>query len=94
MSSNDKIKVAGITLRVDKPTNIAIHRLFGWVIWQFPRPQKKGYLGAIRPPGAEQAWLPAVIRAEEDRVKVYGNVTEKYSSPEQAVEFFQEKNSS
>lgn len=88
MSSMNKIKVGGIELRSDKPTNVAMHRLFGWVIWQFPRLQEKGYQGAVRPPAAEQEWIPAIIRADESRVMVYGNAGKSYSTPEEAAEYF------
>ena len=90
MSSENSNVVAGIKLRTDKPTNIALHRLYGWVIWQFPRPQGKGYQGAIRPPEAGQNWIPAVIRAEENRVKIFSNAGKTYASPEKAMEYFQE----
>ncbi len=92
MSSIDKRTVAGISLRSDKPTNVAVRRLFGWVIWQFPHLQKNGYLGAIRPPGAGHNWLPAVIFSDKDRVRVYGNITEEYASPEKALAFFHKEN--
>ncbi len=88
MSSKNKSKVGGIELRNDKPTNVAMHRLFGWVIWQFPRPQDKGYQGAVRPPAVEQAWIPAVIRADVSRVMVYGNAGKSYPTPEEAAEYF------
>jgi hypothetical protein len=88
MSSMDNITVAGIKLNTDQPTDVAMHRLFGWVIWQFPQPQDKGYLGAVRPPEAGYEWLPAVIRADKNRVKVYGNVEKIYPTPEEALEYF------
>ena len=91
MRRADTNTVAGIKLRTDKPTNVALHRWFDWVIWQFPRPQKKGYQGAVRPPEAGYNWIPAVIRDDENRVKVYGNAGKTYPTPEEAVEFFQEK---
>ncbi|MFL7838151.1 MAG: hypothetical protein ACK2T4_00355 [Candidatus Promineifilaceae bacterium] len=88
MSSKEKIKVAGIKLRTDKPTNVAMDQLFGWVIWQFPQPQRRGYQGAVRPPEPEHAWIPAVIEIDNNRVRVYGNAGEMYPTPEKAVEFF------
>ncbi len=88
MSSDESISVAGIRLRTDKPTNVAMHRLFGWVIWQFPLPKKKGFQGAVRPPAGESEWIPAVIRADKNRVKVYGNVEKRFPTPEAAVEYF------
>jgi hypothetical protein len=91
MSSKENISVAGIKVHTNKPTNVAMHKLFGWVIWQFPRPKKKGYQGAVRPPETGSEWIPAVIRADKNRVKVYGNAGKTYPTPEKAVEFFQEK---
>ena len=90
MSNQEKYNVAGIALRTDKHTNIALHRLYGWVIWQFPRLRNNGYLAAIRPPLVDQEWIPAIIRADRNQVKVYGNAGKKYATPEEAVEFFQE----
>ena len=87
----ENIIVAGIKLNTDQPTDVAMHRLFGWVIWQFPQPQNKGYLGAVRPPEAGYEWLPALIRADKNRVKVYGNAGENYPTPEKALEFFNER---
>jgi len=94
MSSEDTNTIAGIKLRTDKPTNVALHRLFGWVIWQFPRAQKKGYQGAVRPAESGHEWIPAVIQADENRVKVFGNAGKTYPTPEKAVEFFQESKKS
>ncbi len=94
MSSGDKIVVAGIKLRTDRPTNVKLDDLYGWVIWQFPRPQKAGYCGAVRPPSAEHKWFPALILTEKNRVQVYGNLDKQYSTPERAVNYFQEKESS
>ena len=88
MSSDESISVAGIKLRTDAPTNVAMHRLFDWVIWQFPRPQKNGFQGAVRPPEEGNEWIPAVIRADQNRIKVYGNAGTTYPSPEAAVEYF------
>lgn len=90
MSKDENITVGGIKLRTDKPTNVAMHRLFGWVIWQFPQPQTKGYQGAVRPPEPDHEWIPAVIQADENRVRVYGNAGGKYPTPEKAIEFFNE----
>jgi hypothetical protein len=94
MSNKEKIDVAGIKLRTDKPTNVAMHRMFDWVIWQFPQPQKKGYVGAVRPPETEHEWFPAIIQADNNRVRVYGNAENKYPTPEKAAEFFKDDESS
>jgi hypothetical protein len=93
MSQEEYSNVAGIKLRTDKPTNVALHRLFGWVIWQFPLPQKKGYKGAVRPPIGDLAWIPAIIRTDKKLVKIYGNLDKRYATPEKAVQYFQEKGS-
>jgi hypothetical protein len=94
MSSIENIIVAGIKLHADQPTDVAMHRLFGWVIWQFPQPEQKGFLGAVRPPEPGYEWMPAVIRADKNRVKVYGNAGDNYPTPEKALEFFNQKKSS
>jgi hypothetical protein len=88
MSNKEKIDVAGIKLRTDRPTNVAMHRLFEWVIWQFPEPQSRGYIGAVRPPEPDYKWIPAIIQADNNRVRVYGNAEDQYPTPEKAAEFF------
>jgi hypothetical protein len=94
MSSKERIDVAGIKLRTDRPTNVALHRLYKWVIWQFPQPLKNGYQGAVRPPEPDHDWIPAVIQVENNRVRVYGNAAGNYPTPEKAVEFFDEEENS
>jgi hypothetical protein len=84
--------VAGVKLRLDKPTNVAMRSLYGWVIWQFPVPQKKGFQAAVRPPLADHAWLPAIVRADKNRVKIYGHIDEQYASPDAALAYFKELN--
>jgi hypothetical protein len=90
---NDKPSrvIDGIKLRLDKPTNVAIQRLFGWVIWQFPLPQKKGFQAAVRPPVVGHDWFPAIVRADKNQVKIFGNASEHYTSPEAAVAYFKER---
>jgi hypothetical protein len=90
MSSEKENIIAGIKLHTDKPTDVSLHRLYGWVIWQFPRSEKRGFQAAIRPPLAEHDWIPALIQAEKDRARVYGNALKRYPTPEEAAEFFQE----
>ncbi len=90
--SNQQMVIAGIRLRTDRPTGLSYRQLYQWVIWQFPRPQKKGFCGAVRPPIAEHEWIPAVIHADKERVEVYAHLNQMFPSPETAVEYFyQEK---
>ena len=86
--SNQNRVVAGVKLRSDRPTTLTYGQLFHWVIWQYPRPLKKGFCGAVRPPIAEHEWIPAVIQADKERVQVYAHVGETFSTPETAVEYF------
>ena len=90
MSSKDNITVAGIKLPTDKPTHVDKHRLIGWVIWQFTQPEKKGFHGAVRPPETDHEWIPAVIQADENRVRVFGNSGQVFPTPEKAVAYFNE----
>lgn len=80
--------VAGVKLRSDRPTTLTYRQLFRWVIWQYPRPLKKGFCGAVRPPIAEHDWIPAVIQVDKERVQVYAHIGETFSTPETAVAFF------
>lgn len=91
MSSEDREIIAGIRLRKDKPTNVTMDKLYGWVIWQFPNPQKGGYQGAVRPPLVDHEWIPAVIQADNKRVRVYGNAGMTFPTPEDAAGYFREK---
>jgi hypothetical protein len=80
--------VAGIELHPDRPTTLTYHQLFQWVIWQFPIRRQKGFCGAVRPPEAEQEWIPAIIQSDNKRVQVYAHVGETFPTPETAVEYF------
>ena len=82
--------IAGVKLRSDRPTTLSYHQLYQWVIWQFPRPSRKGFCGAVRPPIAEHEWIPAVILADKERVRVYAHLDQTFPSPETAVEYFNE----
>ena len=86
--SNQNRYIAGIKFRSDRPTSLTYRQLFHWVIWQFPRPWKKGFCGAVRPPIAEHEWIPAVIQVDKERVQVYGHLGETFPTPETAVEYF------
>jgi hypothetical protein len=89
MSNQQKqIVVAGIKLRSDRPTLISCHQLYQWVIWQFPRANKKYFCGAVRPPGATYGWIPAKIRADKEKIRIYAHLGETFPSPETAVEYF------
>lgn len=88
--SSMEIIVAGLKLRIDRPTTVSFTDLRNWVIWQFPQREKKGYRGAVRPALADQMWLPAIIQDDRERVRIYAHVQEKFSSPETAVAYFAE----
>lgn len=90
--SNQNRVVAGIKLRSDRPTTLTYSQLFHWVIWQFPRPRKKDFCGAVRPPTAEDGWIPALIQVDKERVQVYAHVGETFATPESAVEYFSDSN--
>jgi hypothetical protein len=90
MNSSEKA-IAGVTLRSKKPTTVPFSAIADWVIWQFPQREKKGYRGAVRPPGEQYSWLPAVVLPETESVRVYGHLDEAYHTPETAVAFFSKK---
>jgi hypothetical protein len=82
--------IAGIKLRKDRPTTASFADLGEWVLWQFPRRERRGYRGAVRPASADQQWLPAIIQADRGRVQIYGHIDASYPSPETAVAYFTE----
>jgi len=84
--------VAGIELDPNRPTTLTYHQLFQWVIWQFPVRRQKGFCGAVRPPEADQRWIPAIIQSDSKRVQVYAHVGETFPTPETAVEYFNTSN--
>lgn len=84
------IVIAGVRLRSDRPTTVAYRQLYQWVVWQFPRPSRKGFFGAVRPPIADHAWFPALIQVDKKRVQVFAHLDQAYSSPESAAEYFDE----
>lgn len=90
MNSNETT-VAGITLRAGKPTTLPFSAIADWVIWQFPQHEKKGYRGAVRPPGEPYSWLPAVVLPGTESVRIYGHLDETYHTPEAALTFFSKK---
>lgn len=89
--NSSKTAVAGVALRSSKPTTIPFAAIADWVIWQFPQREKKGYRGAVRPPGEQYSWLPAVVLPQSESVRLYGHLDETYHSPEAAVTFFNKK---
>jgi len=78
--------VAGITLKMDAPTDLSFGQLFTWTIWQFPRKQAGGLLGAVHPPLAEHGWFPAIIHVKDRRAQVHAHLDETFSSPEAAID--------
>lgn len=83
--------IAGIDLRSDQPTSLTFVELFHWVIWQFPKPEKKGLCGAVRPPLADHEWYPAVIEPDKKRVTVHAHIGKTFASPELAAKFINSK---
>lgn len=84
MPNGKKILIDGIALNANEPTVVPIDRLFTWVIWQFPRPREGGFSGAVHPPEAGHGWYPALINAKGSQVTIYGQVPERFPSPEAA----------
>ncbi len=85
MPTRKKPVIDGIKFELGQPTAVPMERLFGWVIWQFPRARDGGFSGAVHPPEAEHGWYPAIIDANGGRVLVYGDVEERFPSPEAAA---------
>jgi hypothetical protein len=85
MPTRRKPVVDGIKFELDEPTAVPIERLFSWVIWQFPRPRKGGFSGAVHPPETQHGWYPAVIDAAGGRVLIHGHVAERFPTPEAAA---------
>ncbi|HRQ39971.1 MAG TPA: hypothetical protein PLD25_18840 [Chloroflexota bacterium] len=81
--------VAGIAFSNETPTRLAYEELYTWVIWQFPRPQNGGLIGAVHPPTPQHGWIPAVIFGGKKHVEIYAHLNERYPTPESAAEYFQ-----
>jgi hypothetical protein len=84
--------VAGIVLSNDKPTRLAYEELFTWVIWQFPRQQNGGLVGAVHPPTPQYGWIPAVIFAGKKHIEIYAHLNEQFPTPESAAEYLHTQN--
>lgn len=82
------IKLAGLTLATDTPTRLTREELDKWVIWQFPHPHADGFRGAVHPPVAGHGWYPALIRPKAKDIQLFGNIPNPFSSPEEAISFF------
>jgi hypothetical protein len=55
MGANTTFSIDQVTLDTAVPTELPLPACFTWVIWQFPRKQGGGLLGAVRPPTAGTA---------------------------------------
>ena len=83
--------VANIALHTSKATQVGFDDLHTWVIWQFPRKNKKegGLFGAVHPPLAEYGWLPAIIHIKDQNVSIHGHLEKTFPSPETAADFLE-----
>jgi hypothetical protein len=91
METNTAISIDEVTLDTAAPTELPLQALFTWVIWQFPRKQGGGLLGAVRPPTAKHGWFPAIIHNKSKTVLVHGQVERPFSTPEAAADYFNKK---
>ena len=83
----NKLVVADISLKTDSPTTLAFADLYTWVIWQFPKPVAGGLCGAVRPPGSDYNWFPAVVETNREKVRVFAHLEQTYTTPETAAEY-------
>jgi hypothetical protein len=91
MSTDTTFSIYQVTLDTAVPTELPLQELFTWVIWQFPRKEGGGLLGAVRPPSSEYGWFPAIIHNKNKTVMVHGHVERPFDSPEAAVDYFNKK---
>lgn len=87
MATRKKIVVDDLTIEANEPTVVPIERLYAWVIWQFPKVREGGFSGAVHPPEVGHGWYPAIVKAEEGRVVIFGQVSERFTTPEAASKF-------
>ena len=80
-------EIAGIMLDASKPTVVTFQQIHRWVIWQFPRPKKSGYCGAVHPPDGQFGWIPAIIEFDEQKVCLYAHLMPPFPSPEDAADW-------
>lgn len=74
-----------------KPTELSFAELYTWVIWQFPRKQKRGLFGAVHPPIPEHGWLPAIIYPKKKQLSIHAHLEETFATPEEAADFLHNK---
>jgi phosphoglycolate phosphatase-like HAD superfamily hydrolase len=82
-----KTIVADVTLKSDAPTLLTFEQLRTWVIWQYPRRRAGGLCGAVHPPLAQFAWLPAIVRPKERQVEVHAHVGREFDTPRAAADW-------
>lgn len=81
--------IAGIALSNEKPTTLTYEELYAWVIWQFPRPQNGGLIGAVHPPMPQHGWIPAIIfTGNKKQIEIHAHLNEQYPTPESAADYF------
>jgi hypothetical protein len=91
MGTDTTYSIDQVTLDTAVPTELPLQELFTWVIWQFPRKQAGGLLGAVRPPMAQHGWFPAIIHSKNKTVLVHGQVERPFDTPEAAADYFNRK---
>ena len=77
-----------VVLDTAVPTELPLSALFTWVVWQVPRRQAEGQIGAVRPPTTAYGWWPAIINNKTEMVIVHAQVEQPFDSPETAVDYF------
>jgi phosphoglycolate phosphatase-like HAD superfamily hydrolase len=81
------VEIDGIVFKPSGATTVSRAQLFNWVVWQFPRLKRGEYCAAVRAPHGDRGWLPALIAADEDHVRVYAGLKTDFPTPEAAVNY-------
>jgi hypothetical protein len=81
-----KRQIGHLQFHLDQPTEYSFAELHTWVIWQFPRTDGQGMLGAVHPPIAQHGWLPALVHPYKERVIIHAHHPQTYPTPEAAAD--------
>lgn len=85
--ANQHKSIANVQLRTDRTTKLKFNDLHTWVIWQFPRPQKDNFCGAVRPPIPDHTWFPALINGNKEQAIVHAHLETEFDTPEAAADW-------
>lgn len=79
--------IGSVELNLEGPTELSMPDLHSWVLWQYPKLKGGWLIGAAHPPEPAFGWYPARIQPQKQRIQLFANVTDPFSSPEEAAQW-------